>query len=145
MTINKYFTLTTSDSSLSKKFRVVEGGYSIVWDKKQDDQPTLDGVPDITQGGIYQTYNFSVKVYQEDPDNTIGDPQWGTLADLQTFYNYNNPNAASGPSDIITMIDHYGNTNLVVFMGQLNLQPATIMLEGINAVYFIPIMLRKVG
>jgi hypothetical protein len=143
MTITNYFTLTTSDgSTLSKQFRVVEGGFKVFKEKKQSDETTLDGYPDISQGGIYKTFNFTVKVYESDPDNTGGSP-WGELADLEQFYDYNNPNGT--PSNVLTMVDHYGDTLYVMFMGQFSLEPATVHLEGNNAIYFIPISLKKVS
>ena len=145
MTVYNYFSLTTSDGpsgpTLSKQFRVVEGGYKPYLDKKQDEQTTVDGNIDISQGAIYKTYNFIVKVYEADPDNTEGEP-WGTLADLEQFYTYNSPNGS--PSNVLTMVDHYGNTVYVVFMGQFSLEPATINLEGNNAIYFLPVILKKV-
>lgn len=141
MTINRYFTLTTSDiTTLSKRFRVVEGGYKESYDKKQNIATTLDGGLDISEGAIYTTYAFIVKVYQQDPS---GDTDYGTLGDLKTFYGYNNPNGT--PSNIFIMVDHYGNTCSVMLVGPLDLSPATVMLEGTNAIYFVPITLMKVA
>lgn len=147
MTINRYFTLMTSDASgsppsgtLIKRFKVVEGGYKPFLEKAITESRTVEGERDIAQGGIYKTYNFVIKVYETDPS---GDQDWGTLEDIQQFYQYNNPNGT--PSDVLTMIDHYGNSLYVSFAGQLPLEPATVMLEGINAVYFIPITLINMG
>jgi len=147
MTIYAYFTLSTGDSvgsppapTLYKKFRVVEGGYKPFREKKQSDDTTLDGTPDIAQGGIYRTFQYIVKVRDVDPN---ADEDFATYEDLVQFYEYNNPNGT--PSNIITMVDHKGVTHLVMFMGMLAEEPATVMLEGVNAIYFTPVTFKKVG
>jgi len=147
MTIYPYFTLATDDPTgsppvptLYKKFRVIEGGYKPFREKKQTDDTTLDGLPDIAQGGIYHTFQYIVKVRDEDPEE---DDDFATYEDLAQFYEYNNPNGS--PSNILTMVDHKGNTHLVMFLGQLSEEPATVMLEGINAIYFTQVTFKKVG
>ena len=138
-TTYKYFSLTTSNSGLSKRFRVRDGGYKIVRDKKQGAATTLDGTMDISQGGIYKAYQFTIWVYDVDP---TGDGNWGTLADLHTFHDLNNPNGT--PSDKLTMVDHYGDSCTVVFMGSLDETPVTVILSGENAIYFFQVVLQKV-
>jgi hypothetical protein len=144
MTTYNYFSLTTSDgSTLSKRFKVVEGGYKRFKEKKQTIETTLDGELDISQGAIFETFNFNVKVYQEDPENSEGDAPWGTLADLEQFYEYNNPNGT--PSDVLTMVDHFGNTKYVTFAETFAPEGATVFLEGQNAVYFVQISLKRIS
>lgn len=132
-------------ATLYKKFKVVEGGYNISKEKRQTDDPTLDGIPDISEGGIYTTFQYMTKCYQEDPNANPGggEPDWGTVNDLEQFFNYNNP--LGTPSDVLTLIDHLGTSHLVVFMTKFDLSPVTVMLEGVNAIYFVPVVLKKVG
>ena len=145
MTTYAYFTLATDDTvgsppapTLFKRFRVVEGGYKPIREKKQSDDTTLDGYPDISQGGIYRTFQYTVKVRETDPDGS----DYASYADLVQFYEYNNP--LGTPSNIFNMVDHKGASHHVMFMGSLTEEPATVMLEGTNAIYFTSITLKKV-
>ena len=147
MTTYAYFTLSTDDSigsppapTLYKKFRVVEGGYKPSREKKQSDETTLEGLPDIAQGSIYRTFQYIIKARDEDPES---DEDYGNYEDLVQFYEYNNPNGS--PSNILTLVDHKGASHQVMFMGSLAEEPATVMLEGINAIYFTPVNFKKVG
>lgn len=146
MTITAYFTLSTDDSvgsppapTLSKRFKVIEGGYKPIREKKQTDDTTLDGLPDIAQGGIYRTFQYVVSVREDDPDGA----DYASYEDLVQFYEYNNP--LGSPSNKLILVDHKGASHTVMFLGTLAEEPATVMLSGINAIYFTQITLKKVG
>jgi len=127
-----YFTLTTSDDSKSKKFRVIYGGYANILEKAQSIDKTIDGNYDISVGSIHERYVFSVRVREEEPDG--GDlyaDGWGTEADLRYFYSLNNP--LGTPSNHITFTDHFGNTKTVVMLGDYNSQLQGIMVTGQTA------------
>jgi hypothetical protein len=142
MTTYSYFTLTTmnrgaSGPTTTKKFRVVDGGYAPYLEKAENMDVTVEGKLDISQGAVHKAYDFIVKVYQEDPS---GDSSYATYADLETFFRYNKP--LGSPSNMFYMTDHYGEHSYVKFGGQLKQQPATVFLEGKNAIYFIQISLK---
>lgn len=128
----KYFTLTTSDNSKSKRFRVVFGGYANTFDKAQSIDKTIDGVLDVSVGSIHEKYLFSVRVREEEPnDGDLYADDWGTESDLKYFYSLNNP--LGSPSNHITFIDHYENTKTVVMVGDYNSQLQGIMTTGQTA------------
>jgi hypothetical protein len=139
MTVNSYFTLTTSNSSLSKRFRVISEGYIEQFEKKQDVQTTLDGELDVSVGSIFASWSFTVRVRYEEEEN-----DFGTLNDLKQFYLYNRTNGT--PSNILTMIDHHGDTHYVIFAGGLQPTPFATALEGTEAWYYVAVnFLNTIG
>ena len=108
MTHYKYFVLTNSNSSLSKRFRVISTMYGPVLEKSQSINHTLNGGIDISQGDIHETHTYGVRVRETEPDTNYGDRD-----DLKAFFMLNDPNGT--PSDLITLTDHYG-TNYDVYM-----------------------------
>lgn len=141
MTINRYFTLTNSISTLSKRFRVVLGGYNPRYEKKGSVRTTLDGKYDIAQGGVYVQHEYIIKVRQQEEDS-----DYGTKDDLLTFFSYNQPNPPPGPSgpdtpsNRLTMVDHEGTQHTVVIHGETSPQPLTVVLEGTTAWYNMKIL-----
>ena len=136
MTTTRYFTLTASDNSLSKYFRVVQSGYNPTLEKKGAVRTTLNGNWDISQGGIYTRHEWIIKVRDQEDESGFGD-----LADLLTFFNYNQPNPISGPSNKITMIDHYGVSRYVKIHGDTSPVPLGVALDGYFAWYNMKIIL----
>jgi hypothetical protein len=126
----KYFTLTDSNASHSKRFRVVADGFVDNLSKKQDIQTTVDGNLDISVGSIFRTWQFVIRVRETEEDGDYGD-----YDDLKRFYKYNNPNGT--PSNILTMVDHYGDTYNVVFTDTFQAKPFATTLEGTEAWYWI--------
>ena len=132
MTVNSYFTLTTSNGSFSKRFRVISEGYVNQFDKKQDIQTTLEGELDVSVGSIFGSWSFTLRLrYQEEDSN------FGTLNDLIQFYKYNRTNGT--PSNILTMIDHHGDTHYVIFAGTIQPTPFATALEGTEAWYYVAV------
>jgi hypothetical protein len=121
---NSYITLTNSDVSLSKRFLVSQGGYRVTFHEYQIK---------VRAGRYVFTSSGS---YQEVPDD------YGILDDLEVFYRYNNPNGT--PSNIITMIDHYGNTKSILFVGEFPKTPVSTILDTSQAVYFLPVRFRVI-
>ena len=148
MTTYSYIILTdSSGSTLSKKFLVSAGGYRVTLRKAQSENETIGGI-DVAMGTIHEVHEYQIKVraerwtftssgsYQEVPDD------YGILDDLETFYAYNNPNGV--PSNVITMVDHFGNTKLILFVGDFPKSPVSTILESSQAVYFLPVRFRVI-
>ena len=135
---NKWITLSDSDNSVTKKFICAFPGYYPRLERKDTINTTLDGELDISRGGIYRTHSYNLRVRIEETDD-----QYGTQADLEYFYNLNNPNGT--PSDLLTLIDHYENMWLVAMVGNYNPQAQTIYLDGPYAYAMIPIELKVIS
>jgi hypothetical protein len=143
MTTNSYIVLANSNASLTMKFLVSFGGYRILLKKNQAENETIGGI-DVAMGTIHEIHEYLLKVradrltgaFQEVPDD------YGTLADLETFYRYNNPNGT--PSNIITLTDHYGNAKSIYFVGEFSKTPVSTILETSQAVYFIQVRFRVI-
>lgn len=132
MTVTNYFTLTTSDESMSKRFRVLLPGYKPGKDKSQSIKKTVDGEYDVAQGGIYRQHDYVIRVKAEEEEE-----EWGTLSDLDTFWEFNNPNPVSGPSNRLKLTTHYGDEWIVTTVGDFVPEPAGVILEGPDALFFV--------
>jgi len=138
MTHYKYFTLTNSNSSLSKRFRVIASMYVPTLEKAQSINHTLDGGIDISQGDIHETHVYGVRVRETEPDEDYGDKD-----DLKAFYMLNDPNGT--PSDLITLTDHFGIDYDVYMTGQFGQALMGIEIEGTDAWYLIQVQFTFVG
>lgn len=133
--MTKYFTLANSNNSLSKRFRVVADGFVDNLEKKQDVKTTIDGNLDVSVGSIFRVWQFVVRVrYEEEVDDYSGS-DWGTYEDLKRFFRYNNPGGT--PSNILTLVDHYGDTYNVIFSENFQGKPFATTLIGTEAWYFV--------
>jgi hypothetical protein len=129
MTTNSYITLTDSAASRSKRFGVISDGFIPVKDKTTTLNRAVNGGIDIAVGGIYEEHKMQILV-----SASVADSNYGTLGDLEYFYTLNNPNGS--PSNLITMIDHFGTSHTVYFIGQFQRQTLSAVIEG-NSSYFI--------
>lgn len=129
MTTTSYFTLSTSDASVTKRFKVIQSGYRKTITKVESVARTLSGQQDVSRGALYTMFEFMVKVRAE-----VEDSDYGTISDLETFFALNNPNAT--PSDKITLVDHYGDSFTCIFSKDFTSEPLGVMIEGLDA-YFI--------
>lgn len=132
---NDYITLENSTGSVVKRFKAI--GLSTPWVRTDQVKTLLDGSPDKASGAILYPRQYNLRVpYQ------VVDSNYGTLADLKTLFELNNPNGT--PNDVITLTDHLGNTVDVFFMGQADPQPVSTIIDGAQAFYMVPIVLREV-
>lgn len=148
MTVYGYIQLVGSSGSPASKFKVVDGGYRVTLAKAQTENETIGGI-DVAMGAIHETHEYMVKVresrwtvvssgsYRKEEDDI------GILSDLQYFYELNNP-AGSPNTNVVTLIDHYGSSKSVFFVGELAKTPVTIIIEGGEAMFYIPIRLRVI-
>lgn len=135
---NRYITLTNSNSTLSKKFKVVMGSYNVSSRKIQSMQTTIGGKIDLGQGSTIATHRYTLKVY-----GTGSAPSgYGDMSDLETLFALSDPGAT--PSDVITMIDHLGSSHSVYFLGELSKQPLAYLLDGNDARYMMSIEMVEI-
>lgn len=147
MTTQAYIQITASSGSPSWKFRVTDGGYAQILDKAQSENETIGGL-DVAMGAIHETYELILKVrqgrwavtssgsYREEPDD------YGVLSDLEELYRLNNPN--STPSNVLTLIDNFGETKSIYFLGQFKKVPVSTIIEGGMALFFMPVRFRVI-
>lgn len=133
--MTKYFTLSNSNASLTKRFRVVADGFIDNLQKKQDVQTTVDGLLDVSVGSIFRMWQFVVRVRYEEELDDYGDTDWGTYDELMRFFKYTN--TVGTPSNILTLTDHYGDTYQVIFAGDFSGKPFATQLTGIDAWYWV--------
>ena len=140
MSYTNYFTLEDDDAiyGLSKRFKVIQDSYSSVLDKSQGMTKTLDGNVDITMGAVYERHDYTIRVRQQEIDS-----DYGTLADIRYFYALNSPNDT--PSNELTLIDHYGTSHQVVFIGQLSPKIVGVVLEGTEASFMVGVSFQFIG
>lgn len=142
---NDYITFSNSNSSLTKKFRVLSSGYERMREKLGQGRVTVTGRLDNQVGAVRQKWGLMLKVYETDPTDPSGNDGntegYGTLAHLRTFFSYNDPNAT--PTNVITFTDHYGTAHSVYLSGSLKEKNQSQMIEGVNAVFHCQVVLEE--
>jgi len=122
-----------------KKFLVIAGGYKPILVKAQSQQRALDGTLDLHVGGIYKIFKYAIRT-SHTLSGFEGDPNAGTLSDLDALYMLNKPNPTSGqPSNLIYLVDHYGTTYSGFLTGEHSPEPITTIIDGTEAHFIIPI------
>lgn len=133
-----YIILTTSDSSLSKKFRVLAQGYDDgTLEKAESRQRTLGGGIDHSAGAVYKIWNPVIKVR-----HTEAESGYGSLSDLEYLYSLNRPNGT--PSNVITFTDHHSVENLVRFAGTFRKAYLGTSIEGSEAWATVALQLERI-
>lgn len=122
-----YIILSNSNSSLTKRFKVISGGYNVVKEKGQSIKKTLDGHLDVSQGAIFDRHEYVIRTKEQEADGS----EYGTFGDLETFFSLNDPNAT--PSNVISFTDHYGVTRNIVMGQDLARQPLGAMIAGVDS------------
>jgi len=138
MTTEKYFILTNSNNTLSKRFRVLFEGYVPIIEKSQTIDKTLDGGLDVSMGGLYETHEYLVRVRYEETDSN-----YGTMDELKTFFSYNNPNGT--PSNVLILTTHLGVNYNVMMVGNFAEKLLGVMIDGIYSFYVIQCTFLFIG
>ena len=138
-----YIILDNSDSSLTKKFRVLKEGFAERVSKITTQRIAVTGHLDNQVGPAKRSWSMSLYVYGTDPTDPTGadgDTEgYGTLSHLETFYGYDTPSAT--PSNVITMTYFDDTTYDVYFVGEFVKAPMGSEITGINALYNIRVEL----
>lgn len=132
---NDYITLSNSNSSLTKKFKAT--ALKTPWRRTDQVTIALDGTPDKAAGTILYPRQYILRV-----PYVSTDANYGTLANLKTFFELNNPNAT--PSDVITLTDHFGTSVNVIFVGEADPQPVSTIIDGDSAFYMVPVSFMEI-
>jgi hypothetical protein len=134
MPTNAYIELKDSSGS-GGYFAVVMGGYNPMRQRGQEINRTIAGTLDISQGANFQVHEYTIRCRAT--EDRAG---YGNYGELIRLWSLNNPKGT--PSDRITMVDHYGATFYGYFEGEFNPQAVTTLLEGPNAIFFVPVKLH---
>jgi hypothetical protein len=134
MATNAYIELKDSSGS-GGYFAVVSGGYGPNEERNQTIDRTVGGTLDISQGKNFKVHEMLVRCREAEDRSGYGD-----YAELQRLWRLNNPKGS--PSDKITYIDHYGTSHTAYFEGKFNPDAVTTLLEGENAIFFVPLKLH---
>lgn len=132
---NDYITLSNSNASLTKRFKAT--ALKTPWRRTDQVTIALDGTPDKAAGIILYPRQYVLRV-----PYVSADSNYGTLADLKTLFELNDPNAT--PSDVITLTDHFGVSIDVIFVGEADPQPVSTIIDGNSAFYMVPISLMEI-
>jgi len=142
---NAYITLTNSDSSLVKKYRVTADSYQDREEVLETRQITITGKTDMQTGPSKRFWSYDLLVWETDPtDGDKGDADtagYGTLAHLQTFFRYRDPSAT--PTNRLTLTDHEGGTHTVYMRGNMIKKPMGTALVGTSAVFRVNVTLEE--
>ena len=139
MAQNAYITLANSDASLTKRFRVVATGYRPLVRKAGASRRTITGTLDHQVAPLDYRWEFEIKVYE-----TESDANYGSLANLQTFFELNDPSPGSGPTNVITFTDfNDANSYSVYIVGDFAPKPFTGTIFGTAAVFRVVITMVR--
>ena len=128
----KYISLTNSNSTLSKNFRVLYQERKVTISKKDSVDVNINGSLEVTTGATLEYHTYTIKV--RETELVTG---YGTLADLKTFFRYNNPNGT--PSNRITLVDYYSVTKSIYLIGDFEEQILGVDISGSNAWFLVSI------
>lgn len=131
-----YITLINSDSSLSKRFKVLHAGYGPGLEKVGARRLTVTGQVDNQVGPVLRRWRYVLLVHESSPP-----ADYGTLANLKTFFSYNDPNSA--PSNVITLVDFNEANYLVYLIGSLEEHPISYAISGTSARFEVEINMEK--
>jgi hypothetical protein len=133
-----YIVIADSIPTRSKRFRVIQGGWKEVLNKRQTINETIDGGLDICLGTIYKIEQYVFRLAE-----TEANTDYGTKADLEYFFKLNNPVPSVGqPSNLLTIIDNYETTMHGFMVGNLVPDPLTTIISGEYAWFMTPIEIR---
>jgi hypothetical protein len=133
-----YITISASDGSIIKRFRVISEGYDNgTPEKTMTMQKTVGGGMDISQGAVYHSWNPTIRVR-----GTEIDTSYGSLSELETFFGYNNPNTTV--SDKLIFTDHMGVGRTVVMVGDLRKTLLGALTDGTESHYIVRARFQEV-
>jgi hypothetical protein len=145
MTTNTYILLRDSNN-FERRFRVPMGTLEPYLEKMQTNDRTVTGRADTQEGPHIAYHALQVRVRNiasgSDPDDQIGLPAWGVLADLRHFYGLKNPRGV--PHNRLIYIDHLGVEHQVKISGRLGQNNITHVLDGDESWYYITLTMESI-
>lgn len=134
MTLNDYWTLASSNSSISGRVRVLVDGYSRKINKKQSFDTLADGTDDVCFGSLQKTYTIFIRVRHTEESGYL------TLANIEALYSLNNPNGT--PSVEISATDNVGTVMTGYLIGEFSESLLSAVITGYNAWYIIALSFK---
>jgi hypothetical protein len=134
MATNAYIQLKDSSGS-GGYFAVIGGGYHPNQERAQTIERTVGGTLDVAQGANFKVHQMLIRCRES--EDRAG---YGNYAELIRLWELNNPKGST--TDRITYIDHYGTTHYAYFDGTFAPEAVTTVLEGENAIFFVPVKLH---
>jgi len=131
---NSYITVVESTGGYTCKFKAVK--MVPVIETTRNVEKTASGSYDITYGGVYESFDYVLRV-----PYTVSDTSYGWYDRLKTILKRNNPNA--NPTPFFSMTDHWGiwHTNCKVINAQVALQPICTIIDGNNTWYMVEVQI----
>ena len=145
----KYIRLATCDGSFDKKFRVFVGGYSPIRERMNTQQRSWTGKLDNQGARAVEIRQYTLIVFETEITDCLDSDSdtegYGTLEDLITLYNRNGieTDACTGPpyipGNVLTLYDFDGEQYSVLLIGTVTPTNISHQLEGVSAVYYVPV------
>lgn len=142
MTTLSYAQLTTSTGT-TKRLRVLAGTLKPILLKNQNRKRTASGRSDNTEGAVIRSWSMTVKVQNVVTGTDADGSSYAVLADLETFYGYNNPNGS--PTNRFTYTDHVGSAFTVELVGEMDEDVITPYFDGVNSWFYVAIVIEKIS
>ena len=130
--MSDYIILAMSDASFIKRFFAED--FSARWERSRTMEYLTSGRVSIADGGKRRFYSYGLFVPQASDD---GD--YGTVDDLEDFFDLCNPNGT--PTNTITLTKHDGAEALVRIVNNFQVDPYAVLLSGNTAYYSVEIEL----
>jgi len=130
--LSDYIILAMSDASFIKRFYAEK--FQEQWERSRTLEYMTSGRVSIGFGGKRRYYNYGMYVPQSSDD---GD--YGTLDDLEDFFDLSNPNGI--PTNAITLTKHDGSEAEVKIINNFEIQPYSVLLSGNTAYYSVTLEL----
>jgi hypothetical protein len=146
MTTRNYIVLTDS-AGFERRFRVPQGTLTRKVTKMQTRDRTLTGRADTQEGPHIALHSLQVRVRNlasgADPEDLVGYPDWGVLADVRHFFSLRNPQGT--PSNRLTYTDHLAADHTVELLGEMEELNVTPYLDGDESWFYVTLMLEEVS
>jgi hypothetical protein len=134
--VSDYIVLSTSDASFVKRYWAEN--FSERWERSRTMEYLTSGRVSIGMGGKRRLYRYGLFVPQATDD---GD--YGTLDDLEDFFDLSDPNGT--PTNTITLSKHDGEDVEVKIVNDFEVDPYAVLLSGNNAYYSVELELVEVN
>lgn len=133
-----YIWLKSSSLSIEEKFRVLSQGYDDgTLEKAETLKRTIGGGIDYSAGAVYKSWSPVIRVRASETETN-----YGSLADLVALYNLNDPGGT--PTNVLTFVDHHGDSYEVYMVGSFRKSLMGVKIEGENAWSLVKLKLVEV-
>jgi hypothetical protein len=135
MPTTNYITLTPSSGS-GYRFKAIE--MAMPHRRTDSIDYTIGGKIDKHSGPIIKSWVYTLRI----PIDIQTDPVYGCYDNL--MYLFDLTSSSGSVTDVITLLDHFGQSHFVYFSGEMSPKPLTTQLEGVNAWHIVPVTLLEI-